>query len=95
MAVPKPRDYIHQYLSHRAMDVAELTQAIERSDFALLQTKGSSLKGSGDYYGFAGITEFAVQLENAAKMKDLAAARSATLGLSEYLWRFESVFKHA
>jgi hypothetical protein len=47
------------------------------------------MKGSGGGYGFDGITEIGLRLENAGKSSDIAAARAGVDDLEDYLRNVE------
>lgn len=73
------------YLERRHDDIAELQAAISGSNFAVIQSIGHNLKGSGAGYGFDEITELGGTLEQAGIERDVATAAAMTGRLEEYL----------
>jgi hypothetical protein len=86
---PDLLDLIPVYLERRHADVVALEAAIALRDMERVRTLGHSMKGSGGGYGFDGITEIGLRLENAGKSSDIAAARAGVDDLEDYLRNVE------
>ncbi|GEM_PF-488143 len=82
------------YLSNRTRELASLASALQRADFEALARAGHNLKGTGEAYGFAELSEIGKALEDAAKASD-APQVQVLLGKTEaYLNRLNSVPAH-
>ena len=82
-------DLIPGYLAHRQDDVAAIDEALTAGDLAPVQSIGHSMKGSGGGYGFDGITEIGLRLEEAARDGEADTARAALADLRDYLSNVE------
>jgi HPt (histidine-containing phosphotransfer) domain-containing protein len=82
-------DLVPEYLVRRHADVGVLSDALAAGDMGRVQMLGHSMKGSGGGYGFDGITEIGLRLEDAGKMSDESAARAAIEDLAAYLRNVE------
>ena len=60
-----------KYFSRRKVDLVSCHNALSISDFAFLQNIGHQLSGNGTSFGFDRLSEIGVQLETAAKEKNL------------------------
>ena len=71
------------YLGRRRADVEALTAALESGDYALIQTMGHKMKGTGSGYGLDGITEIGGAIEKAAaeRNNDVVHQRIRELGV--------------
>ncbi|MBI2801060.1 MAG: PAS domain S-box protein [Gammaproteobacteria bacterium] len=90
-ADPKFADLIPAFLHNRRQDVVTMRDALERGDFATVESLGHGMKGAGTSYGFQGITDIGAALEQVAEDADNAAARKYVDDLSSYLDRVEVV----
>jgi len=88
---PEPEliDLVPVYLGRREADVVAIERALAEGDFAAIQIRGHSMKGSGGGYGFDGITEIGERLEEAGRAEDSAAAGTALEDLRSYLRNVE------
>jgi HPt (histidine-containing phosphotransfer) domain-containing protein len=82
-------DLVPEYLQRRHADVVVLSDALVAGDMERVRTLGHSMKGSGGGYGFDGITEIGLRLEDAGKLSDSAMARTAIEDLAAYLRNVE------
>jgi HPt (histidine-containing phosphotransfer) domain-containing protein len=87
------QDLIPGYLENRQHDIAAITQALEIEDFALIQSLGHSMKGSGGGYGFDAITGIGLLIEEAAKARDRAKVQTQVAALEEYLASLEIIYE--
>jgi HPt (histidine-containing phosphotransfer) domain-containing protein len=90
-AHPEPTiaDLVPEYLERRHADITILSDALVAGDMERLRVIGHSMKGSGGGYGFDGITEIGLRLEDAGRASDTAAARVAIEDLVAYLKNVE------
>jgi HPt (histidine-containing phosphotransfer) domain-containing protein len=82
-------DLVPEYLQRRHADVVALGDALLAGDAGRVQALGHSMKGSGGGYGFDGISEIGLRLEDAGKRSDMTAARTAVEDLADYLRNLE------
>jgi HPt (histidine-containing phosphotransfer) domain-containing protein len=82
-------DLVPAYLEHRRADVVALEEALLLGDMERVRIIGHSMKGSGGGYGFDGISEIGLRLENAGKQGEVVAARTGVDDLAEYLLNVE------
>ena len=86
------RDLVPGYLEHRRKDVTEIRSALERGDFEMIRSLGHKMKGSGGGYGFDGITEIGLALENGAKNARTEDVEEQVQRLENYLNHVEIVY---
>jgi HPt (histidine-containing phosphotransfer) domain-containing protein len=82
---PELLDLIPIYIGRRNDDVASLQEALDLGDFERVRILGHSMKGSGGGYGFDGITEIGLRLEDAGGASDTDGAIVALDDLRSYL----------
>ena len=87
---PKFADLIPGFLQHRRQDVIAIRDALDRGDFAIVESLGHDMKGAGGSWGFRAITDIGAALEQAAKSADNDASRKCMGELSTYLDRIKS-----
>ena len=68
-----------------------MLDALDRGDFATVESLGHGMKGAGGSWGFQGITDIGAALEQAAESADTDASRKWVGELSRYLDRVEIV----
>ncbi len=85
LAHPAIAARIPKYLQNRRKDVVTLLQALARGELETLKTLGHSMHGSGESFGFRGLTRIGAALEQHATRGDLDAARKCVDELSTYL----------
>ena len=88
---PKIADLIPEFLQNRRRDVIAMLGALERGDFATVESLGHGMKGAGGSWGFQAITDIGAALEQAADSADSDASRKWVGELSRYLDRVEIV----
>ena len=90
-ANPKLADLIPGFLQNRRRDVIAMLEALDRGDFAIVESLGHGMKGAGGSWGFQAITDIGAALEQAARSVDNDASRKRVDELSNYLDRVEVV----
>ncbi|MET0917281.1 MAG: PAS domain S-box protein [Burkholderiales bacterium] len=90
-ANPILADLIPGFLKNRRQDVIAMLEALDRGDFATLESLGHGMKGAGGSWGFQAITDIGAALEQAAMRIDNDASRKQVDELSKYLDRVEVV----
>lgn len=90
---PDLEDLVPGYIEHREADAKAIAEALEAGDLAAVQFIGHSMKGSGSGYGFDGLTDIGLELENAGRDADEAAAAAALHRLTAYLRNMEIVYE--
>ena len=90
-ANPKIADLIPGFLQNRRQDVIAMLDALDRGDFATVESLGHGMKGAGGSWGFQAITDIGAALEQAAESADSDASRKWVGELSRYLDRVEVV----
>ena len=91
-ADPKFADLIPGFLQNRRQDVIAMLDALNRSDFATVESLGHGMRGAGGMYGFQAISDIGATLEQAAESADADASRTGVGELSRYLDRVEIVY---
>ena len=86
-------DLIPGFLENRQEDIRSIREALEKDDYETIRTLGHSMKGSGGGYGFDGITDIGLHIENAAKEKNVEEIRRWLGELLHYLERVEVVYE--
>ena len=90
-ANPQVADLIPGFLQNRRQDVVAMLDALDRGDFATVESLGHGMKGAGGSWGFQDITDIGAALEQAAESADTDASRKWVGELSRYLDRVEIV----
>ncbi len=90
-ANPLFADLIPGFLQNRRQDVIAMLGALDRGDFAVVESLGHGMKGAGGSWGFQAITDIGAALEQAAKSADNDASHKRVSELSRYLDRVEVV----
>ena len=88
-ANPRLADLIPAFLENRRHDVAAILAALDRLDFATVESLGHGMKGAGGSFGFQPITDIGAALELAAERADGDASRRCASELASYLERVE------
>jgi HPt (histidine-containing phosphotransfer) domain-containing protein len=87
-----PRDLaplVPQFLNNRAMELASLESALQRSDYAILRRIAHRMKGLGSSYGFHRISTIGIQIENAAKVGKSEELHTRIAEYGEYLTKVQ------
>lgn len=90
-AIPAIADLIPGFLQNRRHDVVAALAALDRGDYAAVESLGHGMKGAGGSWGFDGITDIGAALEEAARRQDPLASQAWIGELTRYLDRVEVV----
>lgn len=85
-------DLIPNYLAKREADVKQILEWIEQSAFDNIRELAHKIKGSGGGYGFAGLSQIAAELEQAAKDSNLEAIKNGLSDIQHYLENIEITY---
>ena len=80
-------DRIPAYLQNCRQNGIAMLDALNRVDFATVQSLGHQMNGSGGMFGFQAITDIGAAIERAAENVDNEASRRWVGELSSYLDR--------
>jgi HPt (histidine-containing phosphotransfer) domain-containing protein len=87
----KIADLAPAFLQNRRQDVIAILDALDRGDFATVESLGHGMKGAGGSWGFQAITDIGAAVEQAAASADVNASREWVGELARYLDRVEIV----
>lgn len=88
---PEIADLVPGFLERRRNDVERLREAATRGDYPWIRDLAHRVKGSGETYGFKGLSEIGGALERAAAGSDAAGVRDAVERYAEYVKRVRIV----
>jgi histidine phosphotransfer protein HptB len=86
-------DLIPVFISNRTKEVDTLRAALGAVDYEQLKQLGHRMKGVGNSYGFAPISEFGKTIEDGAKKADNAAIGGCISAYADYLARVQIVYE--
>jgi len=86
-------DLIPVFISNRTKEVDLLRTAAGAGDYEQLKQIGHRMKGVGNSYGFAPISDFGKLIEDNAKKSDKAAIDGVIGAYVEYLSRVRIVYE--
>lgn len=86
-------DLIPNYLENRRKDIELILDALGEEDYKTIDILGHSMKGTGEAYGFAFISELGRKIELSAQDKSGALTRKAAAELAGYLDRIKIVYE--
>jgi len=86
-------DLIPVFLKNRGKEVESLRTAVGAGDYDQLKQLGHRMKGVGNSYGFAPISEFGKTIEDGAKAADAAAIEKCIVAYADYLARVNIVYE--
>lgn len=86
------KDLIPTFLANRRKEVEELARALERRDFDAIRIIGHNMKGVGGGYGFNGITDLGLEVEDAARGQDTSGIHGCLERYRDYLGRLSVIF---
>jgi CheY-like chemotaxis protein len=84
---PEIAPLVPSFLHNRAGDVELMRQALERGEYASIQSLGHKMKGTGHSYGFSVVSRIGSELEVAAQGGDAATLTRLIDQLHGYLTR--------
>ncbi|MCX7962467.1 MAG: Hpt domain-containing protein [Burkholderiales bacterium] len=85
-------DLIPTFLANRAKELQALRAALAGGDMAQLRHLGHRMKGVGNSYGFARVSEIGRQIEEGATSGDRAALETCIAAYADYLARVRVVY---
>lgn len=92
--VPKDiADLIPVFFENRKREVETLRAALAASDFEQLRQLGHRMKGVGNSYGFAKVSEIGKRVEDGARGTDPASIDACIREYADYLARVQVVYE--
>lgn len=86
-------DLVPVFMSNRKKEVASLRAALAALDFEQLRQLGHRMKGVGNSYGFAKVSELGKGIEDGARSQDRAALDAMIVDYADYLERVKVVYE--
>jgi len=86
-------DLIPGFLARKREDASAILAAAERGESEAIARLGHKMKGEGGSYGLDAITDIGRELEQAAQLADLDAARRLARFLMNFLDRLNIVYR--
>ncbi len=86
-------DLIPVFLKNRNKEVDLLRAALGSGDYEQLKQIGHRMKGVGNSYGFAPISDFGKTIEDSAKKPDNAAIEGCIGAYVDYLQKVQVVYE--
>ena len=83
------QDLIPGFLANRNKDISSIHDALERQDYAAVETIGHWMKGAGAGYGFEELSLIGKRLEQGATTGDRIQILNAARDLEQYLNHIE------
>jgi HPt (histidine-containing phosphotransfer) domain-containing protein len=94
VTVPKDlADLIPVFFKNRQKEVETLRAALAAKDFEQLRQVGHRMKGVGNSYGFAKVSEIGKRVEDGARGADAASIDACIGEYAEYLARVQVVYE--
>ena len=73
------------YINHTSKELKKISENLNLESIDSIRTFGHNIKGSGGMYGFNEVTQIGLQIETAAKAKDLDTILSNLEDLESFL----------
>lgn len=86
-------DLIPVFFRNRQKEVETLRSALAAGDFAQLRQLGHRMKGVGNSYGFARVSEIGKRVEDGASAGDKSAIDACIGEYSDYLSKVQVVYE--
>ncbi|MFM9982316.1 MAG: Hpt domain-containing protein [Burkholderiales bacterium] len=86
-------DLIPVFLKNRAKELDSLKAAVGAGDYEQLKQLGHRMKGVGNSYGFAPVSEYGQTIEEGAKTSDKAAIEGCITAYADYLAKVTVVYE--
>ena len=86
-------DLIPVFINNRTKEIDLLRTAVGAGDYEQLKQIGHRMKGVGNSYGFAPISDFGKTIEDCAKTPDKAAIESCISVYADYLQKVKIVYE--
>ena len=94
VTVPKDlEDLIPVFMSNRKKELDALRVALAAADFEQLRQLGHRMKGVGNSYGFAQVSDFGKHVEDGARSGDRAGLEARIAEYAEYLSKVEIAYE--
>jgi HPt (histidine-containing phosphotransfer) domain-containing protein len=86
-------DLIPVFFKNRQKEVETLRAALAASDYEQLRQLGHRMKGVGNSYGFARVSEIGKRIEDGAKASDAASIGACIGEYADYLSKVQIVYE--
>ena len=86
-------DLIPTFMTNRTKELETLRIALSAGDMEQLRQLGHRMKGVGNSYGFAPISEFGKTIEDSAKASDKATIDGCIAAYADYLANVKIVYE--
>ena len=86
-------DLIPTFMKNRAKELDTLRTALSGGDMEQLRQLGHRMKGVGNSYGFAKVSELGKRIEDGAKSGDRVGLEAALAQYADYLARVKIVYE--
>lgn len=86
-------DLIPVFMKNRLKEVDALRSAVSAADFEQLRQLGHRMKGVGNSYGFAHVSDIGKRVEDAASAADTAALQACVDEYADYLAKVTVVYE--
>jgi HPt (histidine-containing phosphotransfer) domain-containing protein len=86
-------DLIPVFFKNRQKELETLRTALTGSDFEQLRQLGHRMKGVGNSYGFAKVSEIGKRVEDNAKTSDKAGIEACIGEYTEYLAKVQVIYE--
>ena len=86
-------DLIPVSFENRKKEIANLRAALAAGDFEQLRQLGHRMKGVGNSYGFAAISDIGKRVEDGAKVADKAGINACVGEYADYLSKVQVVYE--
>ena len=86
-------DLIPVFMSNRRKELDTLRVALAAADFEQLRQLGHRMKGVGNSYGFARVSDLGRHIEDGARSGDRAALEATITSYSEYLAKVQVAYE--
>jgi len=94
VTVPKDlEELIPVFMSNRKKELDALRIALAAADFEQLRQLGHRMKGVGNSYGFAQVSDFGKYVEDGARIGDRALLESTIVRYTEFLSKVNIVYE--
>jgi len=94
VTVPKDlEDLIPVFMSNRKKELDALRVALAAADFEQLRQLGHRMKGVGNSYGFAQVSDFGKHVEDGARSGDRALLESTITRYNEFLAKVQITYE--
>ena len=86
-------DLIPVFMRNRHKELDSLRAAVAAADFEQLRQLGHRMKGVGNSYGFAQVSDFGKYVEDGARSGDRSALEASIAGYADYLAKVEVAYE--